>query len=97
LVLLHVTLTIQVRYPERISILRGNHESRQITQVKRHLGPSPPLHPPPLVINAQVYGFYDECLKKYASPAVWTYFTDLFDFLPLTGLVERQVCAVKQL
>ena len=38
-----------------------------------------------------MYGFYDECLRKYASPAVWTYFTDLFDYLPLTGLVENQV------
>ena len=39
-----------------------------------------------------MYGFYDECLRKYASAAVWTYFTDLFDYLPLTGLVENQVC-----
>ena len=23
--------------------------------------------------------------------AVWTYFTDLFDYLPLTGLVESQI------
>ena len=42
----------------------------------------------------QVYGFYGECLRKYASPAVWTYFTDLFDYLPLTGLVENQVCTL---
>ena len=40
-----------------------------------------------------MYGFYDECLRKYASAAVWTYFTDLFDYLPLTGLVENQVRA----
>merc|ERR1712086_138294 len=63
-------VSLKVRFPNRVFLLRGNHESRQITQV---------------------YGFYDECLRKYSSPAVWTYFTDLFDYLPLTGLVESQI------
>lgn len=62
--------TFQVRFRERITILRGNHESRQITQV---------------------YGFYDECLRKYGNANVWKYFTDLFDYLPLTALVDSQI------
>ncbi|KAI3373883.1 hypothetical protein L3Q82_022451 [Scortum barcoo] len=63
-------VSLKVRYRERITILRGNHESRQITQV---------------------YGFYDECLRKYGNANVWKYFTDLFDYLPLTALVDSQI------
>ena len=39
----------------------------------------------------QVYGFYDECMRKYGNSNVWKYFTDLFDYLPLTAVVENQV------
>ena len=66
-------VTLKVRWPDRITILRGNHESRQITQV---------------------YGFYDECLRKYGSANVWKAFTDLFDFFPLTALVEGAIFAL---
>ena len=67
-----VTLLVllKVRWRDRIFVLRGNHESRQITQV---------------------YGFYDECLRKYGNANVWKYFTDLFDYLPLSALVEEQI------
>ena len=63
-------VALKVRYKDRLTILRGNHESRQITQV---------------------YGFYDECLRKYGNPNIWKQFTELFDYLPLTAVVENQI------
>jgi len=63
-------VALKLRYKDRLFILRGNHESRQITQV---------------------YGFYDECVRKYGNANVWKQFTDLFDHLPLCALIEKQI------
>lgn len=63
-------LALKVRFPDRITLIRGNHECRQLTQV---------------------YGFYDECLKKFGSPMVWKYVTEVFDYFPLSALVDEKV------
>ena len=38
-----------------------------------------------------MYGFYDECLKKYGNNLVWKYLTDLFDYLPLAAIVDNKL------
>ena len=70
---LELLLVLKVKYPEHILILRGNHESRQISFA---------------------YGFYEEVIRKYGNPNPWHYFTELFDYLPLAGVVEGKIFCV---
>lgn len=61
---------LKVRYKDRVTILRGNHENKEINKI---------------------YGFYDECIKKYGNETVWNYFTDAFYYLPLTACIDQQI------
>merc|ERR1711937_84170 len=42
----------------------------------------------------QVYGFYDECLRKYGNANPWKYCTEVFDYLTLSATVENSIFCV---
>jgi len=70
---LQLLLCLKLRYPANITLLRGNHESRQITQV---------------------YGFYEEVMRKYGNANPWKYCTDVFDYLSIAALIEGKILCI---
>ena len=70
---LSLLLCLKAKYPQCITLLRGNHESRQITQV---------------------YGFYDECLRKYGNASVWRHCVAAFDCFNLSAIIDGKILCV---
>jgi serine/threonine-protein phosphatase 4 catalytic subunit len=66
-------LGLKIKYPSRVTLIRGNHESRQITTV---------------------YGFFEECHKKFGTLNVYRWCTEVFDYLTLSAIIDEQIFCV---
>ncbi|KAF7134459.1 hypothetical protein RHSIM_Rhsim08G0125600 [Rhododendron simsii] len=82
-----ILLLLKARYPANITLLRGNHESRQLTQGDVFWNDEKSS-------TKRVYGFYDECQRKYGNANAWRYCTDVFDYLTLSAIIDGTVLCV---
>ncbi|CAD7947132.1 unnamed protein product, partial [Amoebophrya sp. A25] len=69
-----IICALKLKYPSRVTLLRGNHETRQITQLHSVHG-----------FYAECQKKYGQATGR----EVWASFTDLFDFLPISCNVEN--------
>lgn len=95
-------LALKAKWPDRITLLRGNHESRQITQVYGFYGRY-------MCFTFFLFFFYcflfytlfsftkhiavyllliflDECQTKYGNANAWRYCTKVFDMLTVAAV-----------
>lgn len=70
---IQLLLCFKVKYPGHITMLRGNHETKNISSV---------------------YGFYDECVRKYGNANPWKYCNEVFEYLPVGAVVEGRIFCI---
>lgn len=85
-------LVLKAKWPDRITLLRGNHESRQITQVYGFYGEMRPVEDneaqlqTALFLSYNFFCFTDECQTKYGNANAWRYCTKVFDMLTVAAV-----------
>ncbi|KAG9394628.1 Calcineurin-like phosphoesterase [Carpediemonas membranifera] len=61
------------------------------------------LHPKSITIlrgnhecrdTSRMYGFFDECMRKYGTPSVWRAATDMFDAIPVAAVIDGKILCV---
>ena len=72
-------LLLKLKYPQYMTLLRGNHESRQITAVYG--------------FHEEIMRKYGSFLI-IGNVNTWKYFTDLFDYLPIAAIIDNEVLCI---
>ncbi len=83
-------LAYKIKYPENFFILRGNHECASINRCVPGRAPPAQVHPPHSPPPRSIYGFYDECKRRY-NIKLWKTFTDCFNCLPIAAIIDEKI------
>lgn len=77
-------LLLKALFPDKITLLRGNHESRQITQVYGFYGMTK--------LSSWAESGLDECQQKYGNANVWKSCCRVFDYLNVGAVMKSRPC-----
>jgi diadenosine tetraphosphatase ApaH/serine/threonine PP2A family protein phosphatase len=47
-----------------------------------------------VLLLLQVYGFYEECMRKYGNANPWRYCVEVFDHLSLAAVIDGRVLCI---